>query len=225
MTFSIVARCPRTGMFGIAVSSSSVCVAARCGVWARAGAGVVATQNVTDPRLGAIGLDLLARGYSAKAAVDAMVASNAHPEFRQLAAVDQDGNTAHYSGANTLGTHRVVEGDGCVAAGNILASEDVPAMMVEAFEAAPEAHLAERLLQALEAGLAAGGERGEVRSAGLYVVDRHVFPIADLRVDWHDAPIAELRRVWQIYEPQIADYLIRALDPTAAPAYGVPGDE
>ena len=73
--------------------------------------------------------------------------------------------------------------------------------------------------------MAAGGEEGGVRSAGLYVVDRHVFPIADLRVDWHEEPIAELRRLWTVYEPQMADYLTRAIDPAAAPSYGVPGDE
>ena len=225
MTFSISARCRRTAMFGIAVSSSSVCVAARCGVWARAGAGVVATQNITDPRLGALGLDLLAKGYSAKAVVDELVKANAYSEHRQLAVVDQDGRTAHFSGAKTLGAHRVAAGAGCVAAGNLLASEAVPETMVEAFLAAADGHLAERLLRALEAGLAAGGEEGGVRSAGLYVVDRHVFPIADLRVDWHEEPIAELRRLWTVYEPQMADYLTRAIDPAAAPSYGVPGDE
>ena len=224
MTFSLSARGARSGAFGIAVSSSSICVAARCGVWARAGAGVVATQNVTDPRLGAIGLDLLARGMAAQSAIDQMAASNAHPEYRQLAAVDQDGGIAHYSGAKTLGLNRVVEGRGCVAAGNILAAEDVPAKMVAAFEASTESHLAERLLIALEAGLEAGGEEGDVRSAGLYVVARHVFPLVDLRVDWHDAPIAELRRLWRLYEPEMEAYLTRALDPTKAPSYGVPGD-
>ena len=76
----------------------------------------------------------------------------------------------------------------------------------------------------LEAGLAAGGEEGEVRSAGLYVVAAHVFPLADLRVDWHQTPIAELRRVWSLYEPEMEAYLCRALDPDKAPSYGVPGD-
>ena len=224
MTFSVSARCPRTGMFGIAVSSSSICVASRCGVWVRAGAGVIATQNITDPRLGAIGLDLLARGHSAQSAIDQMAASNAYAEFRQLAVVDQDGGTAHYSGAKTLGLNRVVEGSGCVAAGNILASDTVPAKMVEAFESAPDNHLADRLLRGLEAGLDAGGEEGDVRSAGLYVVARHVFPLVDLRVDWHDAPIGELRNLWRLYEPEMEAYLTRALDPTKAPSYGVPGD-
>jgi len=224
MTFSITARCMRTGMFGIAVSSSSPCVAARCGVWARAGVGAVATQNVTDPRLGHLGLDLLARGYGAKAVIDDLVRAGAYPEYRQLAVVDVQGHTAHHSGARTLGTHRVVAAPGAIAAGNLLATPKVPQAMIDAFAAAPDDHLAERLLASLEAGLAAGGEEGDVRSAGLYVVDRQVFPLADLRVDWHDRPIAELRRVWAVYEPQMIDYRNRALDPGQAPSYGVAGD-
>lgn len=224
MTFSISARCADTGMLGIAVTSSSICVAARCGVWVRAGAGVVATQNITDPRLGSIGLHLLAEGYCARTVIKELVAAGAYPEVRQLAVVDSDGLTAHHSGSGTLGAHRVVEGKGCVAAGNILASDKVPEAMVEAFTGGAGEHLAERLVRGLEAGLAAGGEEGDVRSAGVYVVASHVFPIVDLRVDWHDAPIAELRRVWELYRPQMADYLTRALEPTAAPSYGVPGD-
>jgi uncharacterized Ntn-hydrolase superfamily protein len=224
MTFSLVARCHTTGMFGVAVTSSSPCVAARCGVWARAGVGAVATQNVTDPRLGHLGLALLAQGFSARATMARLVEGGAHPEHRQLAVVDQDGRTAHHSGAKTLGRHAVAEGAGGVAAGNLLADTRVPAAMIAAYAAAPDTHLAERLVRALEAGLGAGGEESPVRSAGVYVVDRHVFPIADLRVDWHDAPIAELRRVWEVYRPQMADYVVRAIDPTQAPSYGVPGD-
>ena len=96
--------------------------------------------------------------------------------------------------------------------------------MCDAFASRPEAPLAERLLAALEAGERAGGEEGPVRSAGLAVVDSLVWPTVDLRVDWHDAPIAELRRVWEVYAPQAGDYRQRALDPTRAPSFGVPGD-
>jgi uncharacterized Ntn-hydrolase superfamily protein len=64
-----------------------------------------------------------------------------------------------------------------------------------------------------------------VRSAGLYVVDRHPWPIADLRVDWHEEPIAELERVLGVYLPQMNDYVQRAVDPTKAPGYGVPGEK
>jgi uncharacterized Ntn-hydrolase superfamily protein len=84
--------------------------------------------------------------------------------------------------------------------------------------------MAERLLAAVEAGLTAGGEVGPVRSVGMTVVDRWPWPIVDLRVDWHEEPIAELRRVWDVYRPQMTDYLTRALNPASAPSYGVPGD-
>lgn len=224
MTFSITARCPRTGMFGIAITTSSICVASRC-VWARAHVGAVATQNITDPRLGSLGLDLMARGFGAAAVVDQLVKAGPYPEFRQLAVVDSWGDVAHYSGAKTLGTHNVATGAGCVAAGNILKSDRVPQAMIDGYLSAPaNAHLAERLLRGLEAGLAAGGEVGPVRSAGVYVVDRYPWPVCDLRVDWHETPVAKLRRVWTLYEPQMEQYLTRALDPRAAPAYGVPGE-
>lgn len=224
MTFSITARCARTGMFGIAITTSSICVAARC-VWARAHVGAVATQNITDPRLGSLGLDLMARGHGAGAVIEQLVKAGPYPEYRQIAVVNSWGDVAHYSGARTLGTHRVHTGPGCVAAGNILKTDRVPVAMVEGYLAAPaEAHLAERLLQGLEAGLAAGGEVGPVHSAGVHVVDRHPWPVADLRVDWHETPVAKLRRVWTLYEPQMAQYMTRAIDPRSAPAYGVPGE-
>jgi uncharacterized Ntn-hydrolase superfamily protein len=89
----------------------------------------------------------------------------------------------------------------------------VPAAMLRAFQANPSALLAERLIDALEEGLAAGGENGPVRSAHLLVVERESFPLIDLRVDWHDTPIAELRSLWNRYAPQVSDYLVRALDP------------
>ena len=224
MTFSIVGRCSRTGMFGVAITTSSICVAARC-PWARAGVGAVATQNVTDPSLGPAILDRLAAGDEASAALAAVIEGRAHIEHRQLTVVDAEGRTAHYTGAKTLGTNAVMEGRQCVAAGNLLSTRDVPKAMVQTFEAGPEVHLAERLLEALEGGLAVGGEEGPVKSAGLLVVHEHSWPLVDLRVDWDDAnPIAALRRLWRAYEPQMDDYIVRAVDPDSAPAYGVPGD-
>ena len=100
-----------------------------------------------------------------------------------------------------------------VPIGNILASARVPPAMLHAFQADPSAPLAERLLRALEEGLAAGGEHVPVRSAHLLVVEHESFPLIDLRVDWHDMPIAELRALWHLYAPQTNDYLLRALDP------------
>ena len=219
MTFSIVARCAETGRFGVVVTSSSIAVASRCGRWARAGVGAVATQNITDPGLGQLGLDLLAEGYGAEAVLRSMVAARPFAEFRQLAVVDVNGATASYSGAKSLGLFKEEHGKDCVACGNLLANESVPSAMIAAFERDPGKHLGERLLAGLAAGLQAGGETSPVRSAGLYVVDRFVWPVIDLRVDWHDTPIAELKKVFAEYFPQMNDYIQRAVDPTQAPGY------
>lgn len=225
MTFSITARCPETGMVGIAVTSSSMAVAARC-AFVRAGVGAVATQNITDPRLGPRGLDLMAGGRTAAEALAVLLDEHAHRDYRQLALVDRTGAVAHHSGGHTLGTHAVVAGEGAVAAGNLLAGPTVPAAMIEAFQDAAAVPFPERLVQALEGGLAAGGEAGPVRSAGLLVAHREAWPLVDLRVDWsEDDPIAGLAALWQGWAPQMDDYVIRALDPSAAPSYGVPGDE
>ncbi len=97
--------------------------------------------------------------------------------------------------------------------------------MVDAFEDAEGDDLGDRLVATLVGGLAAGGEEGEVRSAGLLIVDAVSWPVADLRVDWHGEPIHELAGLWRVWKPQLADYVARALDPTQAPSYGVPGDE
>jgi uncharacterized Ntn-hydrolase superfamily protein len=222
MTFSIAARCAETGAFGVAISSSSICVASRC-AFVRAGAGAALTQNVTDPRLGPRALDLMAEGLSAVDALARVAREAEHIGWRQLATVDRTGGTAHHTGAKALGTHAVAEGQGCIALGNLLADPGVPRAMIAGFTNA-RGHLAERLLIGLESGLAAGGEAGPVRSAGLLVADRQPWPVVDLRVDWHERPIAALRALWTEYAPQLDAYVIRALDPDAAPTFGVPGD-
>ncbi len=222
MTFSIAARCRQTGAMGMAIASSSPAVAARC-AHARAGAGVVASQNVTDPRLGQRGLDLLETGLDAAAAL-AQLCRDPQIRFRQLVVIDRNGGTAHFTGGGALGVHAVAAGEGVAAAGNLLATEAVPAAMVAAF-LATEGALAERLLRGLEAGLAAGGEAGPVRSAGLLVVRDLSWPLVDLRSDWEEAPITRLRAAWDIYRPQCEDYVQRALAPDAAPSFGVPGNE
>ena len=224
MTFSITGRCSRSGMFGVAVTSSSPCVASRC-AWARPGVGAVSTQNITDPTLGNRGLDLMQAGKSAAQALAEIVADAPHIEFRQLALIDRAGGTAHHSGAKTLGTYNVVPGQDCIAAGNLLKDSGVPGAMVSAFQAAPGEHLAERLLRGLEAGLAAGGEEGPVMSAGVLVVADMIWPPVDLRQDWAESgAIPALRAAWDVYAPQMQDYINRAVNPEAAPSYGVPGD-
>ncbi len=224
MTFSIVGRCARTGMLGVAITSSSVAVAARC-PWVRAGVGAVTTQNITDPRLGPRGLDLLAEGLGADAAMRRLIAEAPNVAYRQVAMIDAQGGTARHSGSGVLGTHAAAAGPDCVAAGNILNNAGVPAAMVRTFVANPGVHLAERLLRAIEEGLVAGGEAGPVKSAGLLVAHEQEWPLVSLRVDWDDAnPLLALRALWELYEPEMQAYVTRALDPAAAPAFGVPGD-
>jgi uncharacterized Ntn-hydrolase superfamily protein len=223
VTFSIAAHCARTGRFAVAVASSSPAVAARC-AHARAGVGAVLTQNVTDPRLGPRGLDLLALGATAADVAQILRNSAPHAEHRQLAVIDAAGRVAGFSGARCLGIHALLERQDAIAAGNLLANAEVPAAMLAAFAATDDADLGARVLAAMRAGLVAGGEAGPVHSAGLLMVDRVPWPVADLRVDWHDTPIEELTRLWALWQPQMDAYVTRALDPEAAPSYGVPGN-
>jgi uncharacterized Ntn-hydrolase superfamily protein len=225
MTFSIVGRCAKTGQLGVAISSSSIAVGARC-PWLRAGVGAVASQNVTLPALGPRVLDLFESDQlSPDVALPTALQSDAFSAYRQVTAIDAQGRTAHFTGAQALGLHHAVAGEQCVAAGNMLKSKDVIDAIARGFEQA-SGQLAERLLAAMQAGLVAGGEAGPVHSAALKIAGDVSWPIVDLRVDWADAdPLAELDALWRAYRPQMQDYLTRALDPTAAPGYGVPGDE
>ena len=222
MTFSIVARSRDGAQFGVAIASSSPAVAARC-AHARAQVGAVASQNITDPVLGHRTLDALARGLTAGPALRDALATTAYGDYRQLLVVGPAGPPQIHSGAFALGIVGEAIGTDCASAGNLLASPDVPATMVAAFEGAAGA-LAARLLAALRAGLDAGGEAGPVHSAGLLVVRDVEWPIVDLRVDWSDDPIGALEGAWAVYAPQVEDYVRRAIDPVAAPRFGVPGD-
>ncbi|MEY9874555.1 putative Ntn-hydrolase superfamily protein [Streptacidiphilus sp. MAP12-33] len=231
MTLSIAARCARTGQVGVAIASSSPAVASRC-AHVRAGVGAACTQNVTDPRLGPWLLDLMAAGSTARDAVRHTAETEPLIAWRQLTAVGMEGSPAAFSGEHALGTYAQAVGADCVAAGNMLVNDGVPQAMVDAFAGAgatgampAELPLAERLLDALTAGLAAGGEEGPLHSAGLLVADAVPWPVVDLRVDWTEGePVAELGLLWRLWEPQQDAYVQRALDPGLAPSYGVPGD-
>jgi uncharacterized Ntn-hydrolase superfamily protein len=214
MTFSLVGRCARTGMLGAVVTTSSLAVGARC-CFARAGAGAVLSQHFTDPRLGPMALDLLARGETAEQARDAVLAAASGREWRQLAIIDRHGNTAAFSGTKVQPEKGETHGRDCAAIANIVRSAEVPRAMVQAFEAA-SASLAQRLIAAIRAGEAAGGEFKPVASAALVVVHREAFPYIDLRVDRHASPIEELARLLAAYEPEADAYVMRAIDPDRA---------
>lgn len=224
MTFSLVARCAETGMFGVAISSSSPAVAARCS-FARAGVGAVASQNVTDPSLGPLALDLMQQGLSAAEAIEQVRAQGRFIEYRQVLAVDRNGQTAIHSGPNSLGIWTQAQSENVASGGNLLANDTVPQAIVDGFLSG-KGHLGDRLIAAMRAGLAAGGEAGPVHSAGMKIVDAVSWPVADLRCDWTDAcPIEAIATAWDVYKPQLDAYVQRAIDPREAPSYGVPGDE
>jgi uncharacterized Ntn-hydrolase superfamily protein len=211
MTFSLVTRCAETGAFGMIVTSSSICVASRC-AWVRAGVGAIATQNLTNPALGNIGLDLLAQGIPAAKVLDALQRIDPQPDYRQLSVIDARGDTAVFTGAAALPTVASARGLNCAAAGNLLASNDIPAAMVAAFEAS-HAPFAERLLDAADAGLAAGGEVRVLRSAGLLCAQTEPWPETDLRIDCADAPLSALRELWTMHAPLRDGYVSRAHAP------------
>lgn len=224
MTFSLVARCRETGMFGVAVASSSPAVAARC-AYARAGVGAVASQNITDPTLGPRALDLMQSGASAAEAVAIIRRTAPHADYRQVLVVDATGMSAIHSGPNALGTFAEANASDVACGGNLLADRGVPDAMAAAFTAS-SGHLGDRLITAMQAGLDAGGEAGPIHSIGMKIVREVAWPVADLRIDWTEGdPVAELASLWRLYEPQLDAYVTRALDPRVAPSYGVPGDE
>jgi len=164
-------------------------------------------------------------GMSAAEAVAGVRDQGRFIEYRQVLAIDAKGGTGIHSGPNSLGIWTDAAGKDVISAGNLLANEDVPQAIVDGFEAAT-GHLGDRLIAAMRAGLAAGGEAGPVHSAGMQICDKVPWPAADLRCDWtEDCPIEAIATAWEVYKPQMDAYIQRALDPREAPSYGVPGDE
>jgi uncharacterized Ntn-hydrolase superfamily protein len=212
MTFSLAGRCARTGAVGAVIASASMAVAARC-VAVRASVGAVCSQSTTDPRLREALLSAMADGAAAGDALAAVVGLSPDVAYRQLAVVDAGGGSAAYSGELALGEATDVFAAGAAAAGNLLADRDVPAAMLAAFATRPDDSLGDRLIAALRAGLAAGGEVSPVRSAGMVIAEAVPWPVTDLRVDWHDDPVEQLAVLWQLWQPQATAYVGRALHP------------
>ena len=222
MTLSIAAWDESSGQLGAAISSSSISVSSRCLHW-RAGVGIALSQNITDPRLGPRLLSLLDDGVVVSDAIEAVVKSTPYIRYRQLGLVDTEGNTGLYTGDSVLGCFASASGKHCVAAGNLLDNDSVPDAVVHAFEDS-KGSFGSRILGALRAGVAAGGEAGVLHSAGMLIGGEPDWPLAELRIDWDDNPIEKMIASWEIYEPQIDDYVTRAYNPEEAPSYGVPGD-
>ena len=216
MTFSIAGRCARTGMLGAVVTTSSMAVGGRC-AYAQAGVGAVLTQHRTDPRRGPKMLERLREGAAPAAILKDFEKSEAGIGWRQLAIIDAKGQAAFFNGSNIYSVFKGLVGRDCVAVGNIIRTTDVVDAMVKSFEANEAEPLAERLMRAIEAGDAAGGELKQIKSAGLMVAHRESFPFVDLRVDLSPRPLQELRFLWELYQPTADDYVVRAVNPDSAP--------
>lgn len=212
MTFTVVARCKRTGMLGIGTATSSFAVGVRV-PFIKPRLGAVAIMAIADERLGGMALRLLELGYKAPGAIEALVQMDVYPEQRQLAIVDDDGHAAARTGSMNKDWSGHRTGDGYVVLGNYLTGERVIDAMEAAFLVDPDEDLEERLLRSVEAGRDAGGQIGGQRSAALLVYENKTFSRVDLRADLHDEPVAELRRIFDIYRPAIPYYDMRQVDP------------
>ncbi|HJN59477.1 MAG TPA: DUF1028 domain-containing protein [Alphaproteobacteria bacterium] len=211
-TFSIAARDAGNGTLGVAVSTKVPAVGGLC-PFIRFPAGAVSTQAWVNPGLGPLILDRLQQGGSAQEALGHVIARETDAEIRQLGVVDANGGSAAYTGNATdpWAGHR--SGPDYSVQGNMLVGEDTIAAMEAAFLQPSAEELAERLLTALEAGQAAGGDRRGRQSAALIVRGAEVFPLVDLRVDEHPDPVKELRRIFEVAKTELFP-LVKAL-PTA----------
>jgi uncharacterized Ntn-hydrolase superfamily protein len=218
MTWSIIAREPKTGAFGIAITTKAFAVGARC-VFAASGIGAVATQSFTNPMLGTRGLRLLREGVAAPDVLAVLVAADEGRAIRQLHIVDAAGRNGAYTGESCVAWcgHRV--GDGVSVAGNMLAGRAVVEETFAHFAEAKDAPFAERLLGALEAGQRAGGDKRGKQSAALVVHSTEDVADIDLRVDDHAEPLVELRRLLTIFNRDVAPF--RGITPTRARPSGI----
>ena len=219
-TFSIIGRCSRTGMLGVAITTSDITVGSRC-PYVMPSVGAISTQASTDPGLGPFALRLIEQGDPAKGALQQLAANDPHIERRQLGLVDCNGNSAARTGAMNNPWAGHIAGQDHVAMGNGLVGEGVVQAMSSVFLDAADLDLEERLTRALEAGQEAGGEAQDAtphHSAALLVYASDTFSRVDLRVDEHPTPVVELRRLLDIFAPKIDYFALRANDPEAAQA-------
>jgi len=199
MTWSIVAHEPNTDAFAVVVATKAFAVGAFC-PFVRAGVGAVSTQSMTNRYLGPAILDGMARGLAPAAAIEGALAGDEGRGLRQVHAVDRHGRTAAWTGDNCVAWCGGVSAGGISVAGNMLAGEPTVTATLAAWNASRDLPLPDRLMAAMQAGEAAGGDRRGKQSAAMVVVTTEDFPDLDLRVDDHAAPLQELQRLLAIWK-------------------------
>lgn len=206
MTFSIVARCVRTGQLGVAVSTAVPAVGAIC-PYVRAGVGAVSTQSWVNPYLAMRALDAMAQGVPGPEALARVMAQDGEKHLRQIGVVDAQGRAMAWSGDNCTPWFGHIVGENFAAQGNMLVSAVTIDAMAESFRESAQYDLAERLVRALEAGQRAGGDKRGRQSASIKVFAAEDYPLWDLRVDEHADPVSELRRAFEIARLQLLPFI------------------
>ena len=217
MTWSIVARDSRSGAFGVAIATRFFAVGALC-PHAESGVGALSTQALVNPHYGKHGLELLRAGVPAPEVVKRLVAPDEGREHRQLHVVDAQGRIGQFTGAQCVDWCGALHGNGFSVAGNMLANERVIPETAKAYEYS-KASFPEKLISALEAGEAAGGDKRGKQSAALIVYSKESYADLNLRVDDHAEPLAELRRLYGKAQERFVPYL--GCSPSKARPWGI----
>jgi uncharacterized Ntn-hydrolase superfamily protein len=222
MTFSISARCKRTGMLGVAVSTAVPAVGGIC-PFIKSGVGAISTQSWVNPYLGIDGLELLESGLDAQQALDKLLADDPGRDVRQVGIVDARGGVAAFTGSACVDWAGHILGDDFTVQGNMLVGAATVEQMAIAAKQSTALDLPERLMLVLEAGQAAGGDKRGRQSAALKVYNVELFPWLDLRVDEHRNPVAELRRVFGVAQQQLLPF-IGGMPSRKDPLGGIPSE-
>lgn len=222
MTFSIVARCPRSGQFGVAAATAMPAVGKLLS-HAAAGIGAVATQAQINPYLGLDGLKFLAQGSSARQVLERLRHTDPAMALRQCAVVDRNGGVACWTGEDCLPWAGSLAGEQFSVQGNRLAGPQVLEAIAAAFRACAGQPLIERLIEAVAAGDREGGDRCGESSAAIYLVDTEEYPLWDIRVDHHRDPVSELRRLHRVFAEQVLPEMLKM--PTRSNPYGNSGEK
>jgi uncharacterized Ntn-hydrolase superfamily protein len=217
MTWSIIARDPASGAFGVAIATRFFAAGALC-PHAQSGAGVLSTQALVNPHYASEGLELLRTGVPAAEVVRRLTEPDEGREHRQLHVIDAAGRIGQHTGSRCIDWCGAIAGESYSVAGNMLANERVIRDTARAYEGS-RTPFAQRLIEALEAGEAAGGDKRGKQSAALLVYSTEQYPDLDLRVDDHPAPLAELRRLYEKAHERFIPYLRCA--PSKARPWGV----
>ena len=217
MTWSIIARDPASGAFGVAIATRFFAVGALC-PHAASGVGALSTQALVNPHYGKQGLDLLRAGVAAAGIVQRLTAPDEGREHRQLHVIDAAGRIGQFTGKQCIEWAGAIAGDGFSVAGNMLANENVVRDTAKAFSGSKRP-FPEKLIAALEAGQAAGGDKRGKQSAALLIFSKEEYPDLDLRVDDHAEPLAELKRLYEKAHERFVGYL--TCSPSKANPWGI----